>query len=64
MRELIETFRPASAEMLAQREFEEARRELLKAGSAKEYAEALVTYHQARVSRLEGFLRKANRNGA
>lgn len=64
MRELIETFRPASAEMLAQREFEEARRELLKAESAREYAEALVTYHQARVSRLEGFLRRVDRNGA
>lgn len=64
MRDLIETFRPASAEALAQREFEEARRELLKAESAKEYAEAMVAYHEARVSRLEGFLRKANCSGA
>lgn len=62
--ELVETFRPASAESLAQREYEEARRELLKAQSAHEYAAALVTYHKARVERLNGFLRKANKDGA
>ncbi len=56
--ELVETFRPASAESLAQREYEEARRELLKAHSAHEYAQSLVAYHTARVERLARFIKR------
>lgn len=58
--ELAEIMSKPSAEVLAQREYEEARRELLKAQSAYEYAAALVAYHKARVERLDSYL-KANR---
>jgi hypothetical protein len=56
--QLSEIMRPPSAEVIAQKEFEDASRELLKAQSAKEYAEALVTYHKARVERLTEFLKR------
>lgn len=41
-----------SARELAQRELDEAQRELLAAQSAQEYAAALVRYHQVRIERL------------
>lgn len=53
MRELIETFRKPSAEVLAQRELEEARRQLLAAHSAMEYYQSMVSYHTGRIERLE-----------
>lgn len=45
-----------SAESLALRELEEARRSLLEAQSAAEYADAMATYHTARIERLCAFL--------
>ncbi len=57
--QLSEIMRPPSAESMAQKEFEDASRELLKAQSAKEYAEALVTYQKARVERLSEFLKRS-----
>lgn len=45
-------FRPRAAETLAAQELELARRQLLEAQSAREYAEAMCTYHQARINRL------------
>ena len=41
-----------SAESLALQEYEHARRSLLEAQSAREYAEAMVSYHQKRIDRL------------
>jgi hypothetical protein len=52
LKELLETFRPPSAHIIAMRELEEAQRELLRTQSAKEYAESMVTYHEARIARL------------
>lgn len=49
-------WRTPSPEVLAQRELEEARRRLLEAASAKEYAESMCTYHAQRIERLRGFL--------
>jgi predicted outer membrane protein len=49
---LIEMFRVPSPTHLAQRELEEARRELLKAQSGAEYAIAMVDYHRSRIERL------------
>lgn len=49
-------FTPPSAATLAQNELEDAERALLKAQSGREYAEAMVTYHQRRISRLKGIL--------
>ncbi len=45
-------FRPRAAETLAAQELEQARLALLEAQSAREYAEAMCAYHQARINRL------------
>ena len=49
-------FRLASPEVLAARELDDARRQLLQAQSAEEYAHSMAAYHQARISRLEQYL--------
>ena len=49
-------FCPASPEVLAARELDEARRQLLQAQSAEEYAHSMAAYHQARIARLEHYL--------
>lgn len=41
-----------TAEMMAIRELEEAKRRLLEAQSAKEYADAMCKYHENRIKRL------------
>ena len=46
-------FRTPSAEMLAAQELENAKRELLNAQSALEYAAAMVEYHTSRIQRLK-----------
>jgi hypothetical protein len=51
-------FHPRAAEALAAQELENAQRELLEAQSAREYAAAMVTYHEARITRLQAVLRK------
>ena len=50
-------FRPASPEVLAARELDEARRQLLAAESAAEYADAMCAYHRSRIERLQRYLR-------
>lgn len=50
-------FRPAPPEVLAARELDDARRQLLQAQSAAEYADAMCAYHQARIERLQVYLR-------
>lgn len=52
-------FTKPSARSLAQIELEEARRQLLAAQTAKEYAESMANYHSTRISRLEAVLRAA-----
>ncbi len=47
---------PPAAEVLAAQEYDQARRSLLEAHSAREYAEAMVTYHQTRIERLKATL--------
>ena len=49
-------FRPASPEVLAARELDEAKRSLLAAQSAAEYAEAMCIYHERRIDRLQRHL--------
>lgn len=49
-------FRPPSAEALALRELEDAKRRLLDAQSAREYAEAMCKYHDVRIKRLTAYL--------
>ena len=55
-KELIQTFRKPSAEIIAQAELEEARRQLLAAQSGSEYAKALVLYHTQRIERLQKYV--------
>jgi hypothetical protein len=49
-------FSEPSSEVKAQRELEEAKRSYLEACTGREYAEAMVSYHQARIERLEDYL--------
>lgn len=57
LQDLIQSLRPASPDALAVAELEEARRELLKAQSGREYAAAMVAYHSARIERLSAIVK-------
>jgi len=58
--EYIKTlFASPTAETLALRELEEAKRELLKTQSLQEYSAKMVEYHQGKIRRLTGFLKTA-----
>ena len=60
LKELFETFRKPSAETLAQRELEEAKRSLLNAQSHQEYYKRLADYNDDRVRRLSAYLKRVN----
>lgn len=49
-------FRSPSPEMLAARELDQARRSLLEAHSAAEFADSVIAYNQARIERLTAYL--------
>lgn len=49
-------FTAPSAEVLALRELEDAKRRLLEAQTAREYAESMCKYHEARIKRLTTYL--------
>jgi hypothetical protein len=49
-------FEPPSAESLALKELETAKRLLLEAQSAREYADSMAKYHEARIRRLTNYL--------
>lgn len=57
MKDIFEMFRKPSADVLAQRELEEAQRQLLTAHAGQEYAAAMVHYHKQRIARLTNALR-------
>jgi hypothetical protein len=48
-----------SAESLALRELEEAKRRLLEAQTAREYAESMCKYRESQIKRLTAYLHKA-----
>jgi hypothetical protein len=52
-------FTVPSAEVLALKELEEAKRKLLEAQSAREYADSMCKYHEARIKRLTSYLHSA-----
>ena len=52
-------FATPSAEVLALRELEDAKRRLLEAQSAREYADSMCKYHEARIKRLTTYLHAA-----
>ena len=47
--------RTPSADVLAFRELEEAKRRLLTAQSSREYADSMCKYHEAQVKRLSAY---------
>jgi hypothetical protein len=49
-------FVPPTPVQAAEKELEDARREVLKAYTSKDYAEAIIQYHEARIERLVAFL--------
>lgn len=53
-----------SAEVLALRELENAKRQLLEAQSGREYADSMCKYHEARIKRLTTYLHKATEEQA
>lgn len=59
---LTSLFRKPSSTMLAQAELEDAKRSLLSAQSAAEYAKRMSEYHTDRIKRLTAIL-KANTDG-
>ena len=48
-----------SAESLALRELEESKRRLLEAQTAREYADSMCKFHEAKIKRLTVYLHKA-----
>lgn len=63
MRELIHwvknVYATPSAEVLALRELEQAKRSLLEAQTAREYADSMCKYREAQIKRLTAYLHKA-----
>lgn len=55
-KQFIETFRKPSADELAARELTEAKRDLLGALSAADYANSVATYNAARIARLQKYI--------
>lgn len=54
-------FRTPSAEVLALRELEEAKRRLLTAQSTREYADSMCKYHDAQIKRLTAYLHNSTK---
>ncbi len=59
---MIETVKrwlsPPAALVLAARELEDAKRGLLSAQSSREYADGLVRYYEAKIKRLNAYLKE------
>lgn len=58
MTRFANTFRMPSADMMAVKELEEAKRELLQMQSAQDYAKSMCAYHAERVKRLTAYVSK------
>ena len=54
-----DSFRMPSSEMMAMKELEMAKRELLQMQTAKDYSSRMVEYNQDRIRRLTAHLAKA-----
>jgi hypothetical protein len=50
---------PPAALVLAARELEDAKRGLLSAQSSREYADGLCRYYEAKIKRLNAYLKEA-----
>lgn len=60
LKSIMSIWKAPSPESIALRELEEAKRSMLQAQTAKEYAESMVKYHDARIRRLTQFLKDAH----
>jgi hypothetical protein len=58
MEDLKNWFTTPTAEVLAMRELDDAKRSLLETQSAREYADAMCKYHDAKIKRLTAYLSK------
>jgi hypothetical protein len=58
MNRLAGVFRLPSADMMAVKELDEAKRSLLQMQSAQDYAKRMCEYHQDRCKRLSAYLVK------
>ena len=56
---LKKVYTTPSAEVIALRELEDAKRQLLEAQSGREYADSMCKYHEARIKRLTTYLHNA-----
>jgi hypothetical protein len=56
MKYLRELFIPPCAEIIARRELDEAKRRLLEAYTAREYADSMCAYREAQIKRLTAYL--------
>lgn len=56
---LKNAYLPPSAEMIALRELEDARRKLLEAQSGREYATSMCNYYDVKIKRLTSYLHNA-----
>ena len=52
-----EIFKTPTAQQLALRELQESERLLLEAQSQREYCEAMTSYYQKKISRLQNYLK-------
>lgn len=55
---LANTFRLPTADLMAVRELEEAKRSLLHMQSSQDYAKSMCAYHTERVKRLTAYVAK------
>jgi hypothetical protein len=58
--QMLQYFKPPSADSIALRELEESRRQLLAAQSAREYADSMCRCYEARIKRLTTHLREVH----
>jgi hypothetical protein len=61
---LLNPFRTPSPEELIARELDQARRGLLEAQTGRDYANAMVLYHETRIDRLRAQLEVMTQEGA
>lgn len=58
-KKLVELFKTPDALTLAAKELEDAKRELLRAQSSREYAHSMVLYREAQIERLTAYIKRA-----
>jgi len=57
---LFSLLRVPTADVLAVKELEDAKRDLLRSQTALDYTKRMVEYHQDRVKRLTAYVEKSN----